>query len=448
MRRLTSREIKLSDHFTYGGLFRFVFPTILMMLFTSMYGVVDGLYINNYVGKHAFAGVTLITPLPLLIGAVAYMIGGGGAALIAQELARGDKKTASRYFTSLTAVAIVGSVLLAVLGEIFLEPLAKIMGADEELLPVCLDYGRILIFSIPFYVLQNVFQSFLTAAERPKIGLAINLFSAAVNLFLDFIFVGVLDLGVTGAAQATVVSQVIGGVLPFFYITLSKKVALHFTRPEWIGNIMGPVFANGVSEFVSEIFHPLASVMYNYKLMQLVGLDGVAAYGVLMNVGFLFGAVFLGFAVGSAPIFSYQYEKKDYEELHKTFKQSAIFVVVMGFVLYGIALCIEGPFAGLFFGNDEALLHMTEEGFALHSKSYMVMGLSVFTSAFFTALHNSRVSAFISFLRTLLFEVLAILILPIFFDLNGVWAASLCAEILALIVTISLLVRYKKSYHY
>ncbi|MBR5424977.1 MAG: MATE family efflux transporter [Clostridiales bacterium] len=447
MRKLTTRDIRFSDHFTYGGLFRFVFPTILMMLFTSMYGVVDGLYVNNYVGKHAFAAVTLITPLPLLIGAFAYMIGGGGAAIIAQELARGDKKKASRYFTSLTCVSIIGSFMLAVLGEFFLEPLAKIMGADAEMLPVCMNYGRILIFSIPFYVLQNVFQSFLTAAERPKVGLVINLFSAAVNLFLDYLFVGVFDMGVTGAAQATVVSQIIGGVLPFIYIAASKKVALKFTRPEWIGEIMGPVFANGVSEFVSEIFHPLASVMYNYRLMKLVGLNGVAAYGVLMNVGFLFGAVFLGFAVGCAPIFSYQYEVRSFSELHKTFKKCAVFVIVMGFVLYGIALCIEGPFAKLFFGNDEALLHMTEEGFSLHSKSYMVMGLAVFTSAFFTAIHNSKVSALISFLRTLLFEVLAIIILPHFFELNGVWAASLVAEILALIVTVILIIRNKKKHY-
>ena len=214
---------------------------------------------------------------------------GGGAAIIAQELARGEKKKASRYFTSLTCVSIIGAFILSIFGEILLAPLAELMGADEEMLPVCLNYGRILIFSLPFYVLQNVFQSFLTAAERPKIGLAINLFSAAVNLFLDYLFVGVMDMGVNGAAQATVVSQVLGGLLPFIYIIASKSCPLSFTRPEWVGEIMGQVFTNGVSEFVSEIFHPLASVMYNYRLMKLVGLNGVAAYGVLMNVGFLFG---------------------------------------------------------------------------------------------------------------------------------------------------------------
>jgi len=444
----TSKRIRLSDEFTYGRLFRFVIPTVLMMLFTSMYGVVDGLYINNYVGKEAFAGVSLITPLPLLIGAFAYMVGGGGSAVIAQELARNEKDKASDYFTFLTVAAIVGSVVLAVIGILLLEPIARLMGADDELVPICLEYGRILIACVPLYVLQNVFQSFLTAAERPKVGLLINLVSAASNLFLDYVFVGVLKQGIPGAAQATAISQLIGGVVPFIYIAGSKTIAIRFVRPRFIPHIIGPVCWNGSSEFVSEIFHPLASVMYNYKLMQLVGLNGVAAYGVLMNVGFLFGAVFLGFAVGSAPIFSFQYEVGQHDKLHETFKRSAIFVVIMGFVLYGIALCIEGPFAALFFGNDEALLHMTEEGFALHSKSYMVMGLAVFTSAFFTALHNSRVSAFISFLRTLLFEVLAILILPIFFDLNGVWAASLCAEILALIVTIGLLFRYRKTYHY
>ncbi len=448
MNHLDNKRIRLSDNFTYGRLFRFVIPTILMMLFTSMYGVVDGLYINNYVGKEAFAAVTLITPLPLLIGAVAYMIGGGGSAVIAKELARKEEKLASQYFTFLLIVSIIGSVVLAAIGDFLLEPWARLIGADSNMMPYCLRYGRILIACTPLYVLQNVFQSFLTAAEHPKVGLSINLFSAALNLILDFVFVGLMNQGVTGAAMATAISQLVGGVAPFIYIAAGKNISLRFTRPRFVFKILGPVCWNGLSEFVSEIFHPLASVMYNYKLMQLVGMNGVAAYGVLMNVGFLFGAVFLGFAVGVAPIFSYQYEEQNFTGLHNTFKRSATFVVIMGFILYGIALCIEGPFASMFFGHDEELLHMTEEGFSLHSLSYMVMGLAVFTSAFFTALHNSRVSAFISFLRTLLFEVLAILILPLFFDLNGVWAASLTAEILALIVTVTLLVKKKKIYHY
>lgn len=441
-------RIRLSDHFTYGRLFRFVIPTILMMIFTSMYGVVDGLYINNYVGKEAFAGVTLITPLPLLVGALAYMIGGGGSAVIAKALARGEKKIASEYFTFLTIVSVIGSIILAAIGDFLLEPVARLMGADDILLPICLQYGRILIACVPLYILQNVFQSFLTAAERPKVGLAINLVSAALNMLLDFVFVGLMKQGVTGAALATGISQLIGGVVPFIYIEASKTVALRLVRPKMELRVMGQVCWNGLSEFVSEIFHPLASVMYNYKLMQLVGLNGVAAYGVLMNVGFLFGAVFLGYAIGSAPIFSYHYEVKNYDELKNSFRKSAIAVVLMGFFLYGIALCIEGPFAALFFGNDEVLLEMTEQGFSLHSLSYMVMGLAVFSSAFFTALHNSKVSAFISFLRTLLFEVLAILILPMFFDLNGVWAASLTAESLAIIVTIFLLFKNRKVYHY
>ena len=288
----------------------------------------------------------------------------------------------------------------------------------------------------------------MTAAERPKIGLAINLISAALNMILDFVFIKFLGWGVPGAAFATGISQLIGGVVPFIYIAVNKNVDLRIMRPRFMPDVIGPVCWNGASEFVSEIFHPLASVMYNYKLMQMVGLNGVAAYGVLMNVGFLFGAVFLGFAVGTAPIFSYQYEKENYEELHSSFFKSALSVVLMGFVLYGIALCIEGPFATLFFSNDELVLEMTEKAFSLHSLSYMVMGLAVFTSAFFTALHNSRVSAFISFLRTLLFEVLAILLLPHFFDLNGVWAASLTAELLALVVTITFLIKKRNVYHY
>ena len=237
----TSKRIRLSDEFTYGRLFRFVIPTVLMMLFTSMYGVVDGLYINNYVGKEAFAGVSLITPLPLLIGAFAYMVGGGGSAVIAQELARNEKDKASDYFTFLTVAAIVGSVVLAVIGILLLEPIARLMGVDDELVPICLEYGRILIACVPLYVLQNVFQSFLTAAERPKVGLLINLVSAASNLFLDYVFVGVLKQGIPGAAQATAISQLIGGVVPFIYIAGSKTIAIRFVRPRFIPHIIGPV---------------------------------------------------------------------------------------------------------------------------------------------------------------------------------------------------------------
>ena len=448
MHALSPNHIRLSDHFTFGKLFRFVMPTVLMMLFTSMYGVVDGLFVSQYSGKEAFAAITLIVPLPLLMGAVAYMIGAGGSAVIAQSLAAGKKEEANGYFTFLTLISILGSLVLVALGEVLIVPCAKLMGANDELLPYCEQYGRILISALPFYVLQNVFQSFLTVAERPMIGLAINLFSAFLNMGLNFVFIHFAGHVVTAVALATVVSQLIGGVMPFLFFTAKQHRALQYARPKMSKKVIGQVFANGVSEFVSEIFHPLASVMYNYKLMELAGINGVAAYGVLMNVGFLFGAVFLGFAVGSAPIFSYKYEKKEKEELHSLFRLSAITVVVMGFILYGIAVMIEGPFAAVFFGSDELLLTMTEEGFALHSKSYMVMGLAVFASAFFTSLHDSKSSALIAFLRTLLFEVLAIIILPMFFDLNGVWAASLTSEILSLFVTIFLLTKKRKEYGY
>lgn len=446
--RFLKRRIKLSDHFTYTRLFRFVIPTILMMLFTSMYGVVDGLYVNNYVGKEAFAAVTLITPFPLLVGAFAYLIGGGGSAVISRAIAAGKQDEANRSFTFLTIGSVVGAVILAIAGILCLPFVARLMGADADAMPYCLTYGRILLACIPLYVLQNVFQSFLTAAGHPKVGLLINLVSAASNLVLDFVFVGVLKQGVVGAALATAVSQMIGGIVPFIAVHISHNLGLRFVHPHFMPDVLKEVLANGVSEFISEIFHPLASVMYNYKLSQLVGLNGVAAYGVLMNVGFLFGAVFLGFAVGCAPLFSYNYECKNFGELRNLFRKSATSVVLMGFLLYGIALCIEGPFAKIFFGHDEALLTMTEEGFALHSLSYMVMGLAVFTSAFFTALQNSRISFIISFMRTLLFEVLAILILPFFFDINGVWAASLTAELLALVFTIGFLLKYRKKYHY
>ncbi|MBP5492730.1 MAG: MATE family efflux transporter [Clostridiales bacterium] len=441
-------RIQLSDHFSFSRLLRFVTPTIIMMLFTSMYGIVDGLFVMHYMQKEAFASITLITPFPLLIGAWAYMIGAGGSAVIAKAISSDKNKDADSYFTFLTAVSIIGSILLAIVGLIFLEPVARLMGASDEMLPHCLRYGRIIMIGTPLYVLENVFQSFLTVAERPKVGLVINLISASLNMFLNFVFIQFTGHAIVSVAVATVVSQMVGGIVPIIYFLRSKTITLHFTKLSFPKGILGEVISNGSSEGVSELFHPLASIMYNYRLMLLIGVNGVAAYGVLMNVGFMFGAIFLGFAIGSAPLFSYNYEKKNYEELHSLVVKSLVIVVVMGFVVYGIACMIEGPFAAVFFRNDEYLIKLTEEAFSLHSLSYNIMGPAVFASAFFTAIHNSKTSALISFLRTLLFEVLAILILPIFFDLNGVWLASLTAELLALLLTIALLLGKRAEYHY
>ena len=349
MRKLTTREISFRDHFTYGSIFRFVMPTVLMMLFTSMYGVVDGLYVNNYVGKHAFAAVTLITPLPLLIGAFAYMIGGGGAAIIAQELARGEKKKAGRYFTSLTCVSIIGAVILSFFGEIFLGPLAELMGADQEMLPVCLDYGRILIFSIPFYVLQNVFQSFLTAAEKPKIGLAINLFSAAVNLFLDYLFVGVFDMGVTGAAIASLTSQVLNLLLILLFFRMAnRRIGKTFRFDLNLGKagylqyvaMLMPILIN---EFLWSLGQNVNTYLYGH-----LGTWPLAAMALTGPVqGLLFGAL-SGISQAAGILVGKRLGEREYEAAYQESKQLMLYGLVGSLALSALLAVLSWPYANIY----------------------------------------------------------------------------------------------------
>lgn len=441
-------RIQLSEHFSYQKLLRFVLPSVVMMIFTSIYGVVDGLFVSNFVGKTPFVAVNLIMPLLIMLGALGFMIGTGGSAIVAKTMGEGDREKANQYFSMLVYVTIAGGILLTILGQIGLRPLALAMGATENLIDDCVLYGRILLVSLTAFMLQNVFQSFFVTAEKPQLGLGITVAAGLTNMVLDFLFIAVFHWGVAGAAVATALSQVVGGIVPIFYFVRQNNSRLRISKAKWDGRVLLKSCTNGSSELMTNISTSLVNILYNFQLMRLVGEDGVAAYGVIMYVNFIFMGIFLGYSIGSAPIIGYHYGAANHVELKSLFRKSLTLIGIAGIVLTLLAVGLSGSLSKIFVGYDEELFALTKHGFQLYSLSFLVTGFNIFGSAFFTALNNGAVSATISFLRTLLFQIIVVLILPIFLGINGIWLAIVVAELMALVVTVLFFITKRKQYHY
>lgn len=441
-------SIQLSDHFNYKKLLRFVLPSIVMMVFTSIYGVVDGLFVSNFVGKTSFAAVNLIMPFLMILGGVGFMIGTGGSALVAKTLGEGYKERANRYFTMMIILTLILSILLSAIGILFMRPMARLLGASGDMLDECVLYGRTVLLFNTAFMLQNVFQSFLITAENPNLGLLATVAAGITNMTLDALFVAVLDFGVAGAALATGLSQCIGGVLPFFYFLGPNRSLLRLTKTKMEGRALLKACFNGSSELMSNISTSLVSMLYNFQLIRFSGENGVAAYGVLMYVQFVFIAVFIGYSIGSAPVISYHYGAGNHGELKNMLKKSVLLMLTGGLLMTALAQLLAQPLARLFVGYDQELFDMTVHAFRLFAFSFLLAGMNVFGSSFFTALNNGSVSAAISFLRTLVFQMLSVLILPIFLGIDGIWCAITTAETLAFFVTAFFLMAMRKKYRY
>ncbi len=441
-------EIRLSDHFTGVRLMRFVMPSIIMMIFTSVYGVVDGLFISNYAGKTAFAALNLVYPLLMILGGMGFMIGTGGSAIVAMTLGEGKGDKANEYFSMLVYVTIVMGVVLTALGFLCLKPAAVFLGAKGKMLEDCIVYGRIILAFQTAFMLQNVFQSFLITAEKPKLGLMVTIAAGLTNVVLDFLLVGVLKWGLVGAAVATGMSQVIGGGIPMAYFASKNGSLLRLTRAKWEKWVFVKTCTNGSSEVMTNISSSVVSMLYNFQLMNVAGENGVAAYGVIMYMNFVFSAIYLGYAIGCAPIISYHYGAANYKELKNLFKKSLIMNGVTGFAMLAVAQMAAHPLSKIFVGYDRELFTMTENGFRLYALAFIASGINIFGSALFTALGNGAVSAAVSFLRTLVFQMASVLILPIYLGVNGIWLAIVAAEGLALAVTAGFMAVYRKKYRY
>ncbi len=440
--------IQLSDSFSYGRLIRFTIPSIAMMVFTSIYGVVDGLFVSNFVGKTPFAAINLIFPLIMIMGAVGFMIGTGGTAIVAKTFGMGDSRLANRYFSFLVYATVVSGVVLAAVGIICARPIAMLLGAEGEMLEYCVVYARIVLAALPFFMLQNVFQSFFITAEKPKVGLAVIIAAGVTNMVLDALFVAVFGWGLEGAAVATALSQFVGGAVPLIYFAKPRGATLVLGKTEFYGRTLLATCVNGSSELMSNISSSVVTILYNYQLMRFAGEDGIAAYGAMMYVGFIFVAIFIGFVMGAAPVVSYHYGAGNSTELGSLYKKSLRIVGLTGVCMAILAMLLSRPLSMLFVGYDEALYELTVRGFMIFAVHFLVCGLNIFGSAFFTALNNGAVSAAISFLRTLVFQCLSVLILPIFFGLDGVWFSIVAAELGALAVTVAFLVTKRKKYGY
>ena len=441
--------IQLSEHFTYKKIFRFALPSIVMMVFTSIYGVVDGTFVSNFVGKTPFAAVNLVWPFLMILGAFGFMIGTGGSALVAKTLGENKKEDANRYFTMLITLVVILGILLTIFGLIVVRPLSHALGARGQMLEDCVTYGRTLMIFNTAFMLQSVFQSLFITAEKPRLGLIMTVAAGLTNMVLDALFIAVFKWGLVGAALASGLSQCIGGILPLIYFLSSKNdTPLKFVKTKLEGKILLKACANGVSELMTTVSSSLVSMLYNFQLMRLAGQNGIAAYGAVMYVEFAFIAVFIGYSIGTAPIVSYHYGSENHNEVKNMLQKSFKIMSVLGITMMVLAQILASPLAKVFVGYDKKLFDMTVHGFRLFSFYFILAGINIYSSSFFTALNNGMISAIISFSRTLGFETLAVIILPIFLQLDGVWLAITVAEICAFVISISFLIAKKEKYHY
>ena len=441
--------IQLSEHFTYKKILRFALPSIVMMVFTSIYGVVDGTFVSNFVGKTPFAAVNLVWPFLMILGAFGFMIGTGGSALVAKTLGENKKEDANRYFTMLITLVVILGVLLTIIGLIVLRPLSSALGASGQMLEDCVTYGRTLMIFNTAFMLQSVFQSLFITAEKPRLGLIMTVAAGLTNMVLDALFIAVFKWGLVGAALASGLSQCIGGILPLIYFLSSKNdTPLKFVKTKMEGKVLLKACANGASELMTTVSSSLVSMLYNFQLMRLAGQNGIAAYGAVMYVEFAFVAVFIGYSIGTAPIVSYHYGSENHNEVKNMLQKSFKIMSILGITMMVLAQILASPLAKVFVGYDKQLFDMTVHGFRLFSFYFILAGINIYSSSFFTALNNGMISAIISFSRTLGFETLAVIILPIFLQLDGVWLAITVAEICAFVISISFLIAKKEKYHY
>lgn len=440
--------IQLSDHFTYKKLLRFTFPSIIMMIFTSIYGVVDGVFVSNFVGKTPFAAVNFIMPFLMILGAVGFMFGTGGSALIAKTMGENKLKKANELFSLFVYVSFVLGIVIAGFSFFLIRPIAQLMGAKGILLNQCVLYGRIVILAVPGFILQMEFQSFFITAEKPNLGLYVTIISGVANMILDALFMAVFHWGLAGAAAATALSQTLGGVIPLLYFSRKNTSLLRLCKTRFDGKALWKACINGSSELMSNMSMSLVSMLYNIQLIKYAGENGVAAYGVLMYVNMIFLAIFIGYSIGTAPVISYHYGAQNHSELKSLLKKSFRILILASLSMLALSELLARPLSQIFVSYDADLLDLTVRGFGIYSFSFLFAGINIFASSFFTALNNGLISALISFLRTLVFQVASVLLLPLILGIDGIWISIVVAELIACGVSLAFIMKKRAVYHY
>ena len=445
---MSKQPIRLSDHFSYAKLLRFTLPSICMMVFTSIYGVVDGLFVSNFAGKTPFAAINLVMPFIMILGGMGFMIGTGGTALVSKLLGEGKKDEAHSTFSMMVLFTLLLGLVLSAVGFLTMRPVSYFLGATDAMIDDCVLYGRIVTGFTFAFMLQNVFQSFFIAAEKPRLGLIVTVAAGVTNMVLDALFIAVFDWGVAGAAIATGLSQCVGGVLPLIYFLRPNDSLLRMCPTALRLRPILQACGNGSSELMSNISSSLVGMLYNFQLMRLIGEDGVSAYGVLMYVQFIFVAIFIGYSIGSAPVVSFHFGAQNHGELKSLLRKSVLLMSSGGVLLTVAARLLAALLAHLFVGYDAVLFDLTTHAFRLFSWSFLLAGFNIFTSGFFTALNNGAISAAISFLRTLVFQTASVLILPLLLGVDGIWWAITVAEIFAFLISLLFLFLKRNKYHY
>lgn len=441
-------NIQLSDHFNYKKLLQYTFPSIIMLVFTSIYGVVDGFFVSNFVGKTSFTAVNFIMPVLMILGSCGFMLGTGGGALIAKTMGTGEMKKAEQLFSFIIYISIAFGIILAVFGNIALRPLAIMLGAKEQLLENSIIYGRIILIAIPAYILQFEFQCLFATAQKPTLGLYVTIAAGLTNMLLDALFVAVFRWGLIGAAAATAISQCVGGVIPLLYFARPNSSLLRLGKTYFDGKALGKVCINGSSELMSNISMSIVSMLYNLQLLKYAGEDGIAAYGVLMYVSMIFQAIFIGYSVGTAPIIGYHYGAENSKELKGLLRKSLILIGTFAVIMFAASCVLAKPLSFIFVGYDDGLCSLTIRAFSIFSFSFLFSGYAIFGSSFFTALNNGLISAAISFVRTLVFQIAAVLIFPLFWKVDGIWFSIVAAEMMAVVTTVFFLKIKQKKYQY
>lgn len=443
-------RIQLSDHFTYRKLLTFTLPSILMMIFTSIYGVVDGLFVSNFAGDIPFKAVNLIMPFLMIVATVGFMFGSGGTAIVANTFGAGHKEKANRYFSLFVYVTFGLGVVFAAAAFVFLRPISALLGAEGEILENCVLYGRIVLCALPFLVLQFLFQSFFVAAEKPRIGLFVIIAAGVTNMVLDAVLVTLLpqEYKLAGAAIATAASQFVGGFVPLIYFIRPNSSILRLGKTRFDGKAILKASINGSSEFMSNVSMSLVGMLYNIQLLQFAGDDGVAAYGVMMYVSMIFSAVFVGYSVGTAPVIGYHNGAENHAELRGILKKSMVILAISGLAMLAAAEWLAAPLSRIFVGYSRSLMDMTVHGFTIFAVSFPFMGYAIFASGFFTALNDGVTSAIISFLRTLVFQLGAVILLPMLWKLDGIWWSVVVAEVMAVVFSVIFLIAKRKRFHY
>lgn len=440
--------VHLDEHFTYKKIGKAVLSPILMMVFTSVYSIVDGVFVSNFVGKTAFAALNLVFPATMILGSLGFMMGAGGSALVAKTLGEGDKEKANKIFSGVVYSTIILGITVSLAVVFFVEPISKLLGATDDMLPYCTVYGQILIGAEVLFMMQNLFQTFFIVAERPQLGFAVTAIAGVTNIILDAAFIAGAKLGLAGAAYATISGQFLGAIIPVIYFACPNKSLLRLGKATFAPRMLLQTVTNGSSELLSNVASSVVSMIYNMQLLKFAGEDGVSEYGIIMYANFIFAAVFMGYAIGVAPIASYNYGAQNRDELKNMFRKSTIINIVAGVIMTVLSVSLARPLSSIFVSYDANLLDMTTFGMRIFSVSFMFMGFNMFTSSFFTALNNGLISAIVSFARTLIFQIAAVMLLPMAFGLTGIWVSVIVAEFLSLVLEIIFLVANQKKYGY